>query len=114
MDGVVAADLTADLDEFVGDVFRCVIYEGQRRWARVYLRGLMLPGLKRKSVQPMAAALGVPEQHLGHFVGVAAWHWQEGTARPARRAARALTATAWILDHPPFLPTRRPIPRATT
>lgn len=103
MDGVVVADLSADLDEFVGDVFRYLIYGGQRRWARVYLRGLMLPGLKRKSVQPMAAALGVPEQNLGHFVGVAAWDWQEVTARLAARAIKILTPTAWILDDHPFL-----------
>ena len=77
IDGVVAAELTAGLDEFVGDVSRYVIYEGQRRWPRVYLRGLMLPGLKRKSAQPITAALGVSEQNLSHFVGVAAWDWQE-------------------------------------
>lgn len=103
MYGVVVADLSADLDEFVGDVFHYLIYGGQRRWARVYLRGLMLPGLKRKSVQPMAAALGVPEQNLGHFVGVAAWDWQEVTVRLAARAIKILTPTAWILDDHPFL-----------
>src|ERR1700730_10590065 len=97
MDGAVVADLSADLDEFVRDVFGYLIYGGQRRWARVYLRGLMLPGLKRKSVQPMVAALGVSEQNLGHFVGVAAWDWREVTARLAGRAVRVLTPTAWIL-----------------
>jgi hypothetical protein len=35
MDGVVTADLAADLDEFVRDVFRYLIYDGQRRWAQV-------------------------------------------------------------------------------
>jgi len=69
----------------VRDVFGYLIYDGQRRWAQVYLRGLMLPGLRRKSVQPMAAALGVPEQNLGHFAGVAGWDWHEVTARLAAR-----------------------------
>jgi len=32
VDGVVVADLSADLDEFVRDVFRYLIYGGQRRW----------------------------------------------------------------------------------
>jgi len=102
-DGAVVADLSADLDEFVRDVFRYLIYDGQRRWAQVYLRGLMLPGLKRKSVQPMAAALGVPEQNLGHFVGVAVWDWREVTARLAARAVKMLAPTAWVLDDHPFL-----------
>jgi SRSO17 transposase len=63
----------------------------------------MLPGLKRKSVQPMAAALGVPEQNLGHFAGVAAWDWHEVTARLAARAVALLAPTAWVLDDHPFL-----------
>ena len=43
--------------------------EAQRRWAPVYLKGLMLPG-ERKSVEPMAArvAPGSAEQ-LHHFIG---------------------------------------------
>jgi SRSO17 transposase len=63
----------------------------------------MLPGLRRKSVQPMAAALGVPEQNLGHFAGVSAWDWHEVTARLAKRAIKTLAPTSWVLDDHPFL-----------
>lgn len=97
------------LDAFVRDVFRYLIYDGQRRWAQVYLRGLMLPGLRRKSVQPMAAALGVPEQNLGHFAGVAGWDWHEVTARLAARAIKTLSPTSWVLDDHPFLRSGRHI-----
>jgi SRSO17 transposase len=47
--------------------------EAQRRWAPVYLKGLLLPG-ERKSVEPMAArvAPGSAEQ-LHHFVGGSPW-----------------------------------------
>ena len=43
--------------------------EAQRRWAPVYLKGLILPG-ERKSVEPLAArvAPGATEQ-LHHFIG---------------------------------------------
>ncbi|WP_420894776.1 transposase [Streptomyces noursei] len=53
----------------------------------------MLTGLKRKSVQPMAAALGVPEQNLGHFVGVSSWDAWEVTPRLAARTVRVLEPT---------------------
>src|SRR3954464_7639729 len=47
--------------------------EAQRRWAPVYLKGLILPG-ERKSVEPLAArvAPGSTEQ-LHHFIGGSPW-----------------------------------------
>src|SRR4051794_41910977 len=47
--------------------------EAQRRWASVYLKGLILPG-ERKSVEPLAArvAPGGTEQ-LHHFIGGSPW-----------------------------------------
>src|SRR4051812_33231649 len=47
--------------------------EAQRRWAPVYLKGLILPG-ERKSVEPLAArvAPGGTEQ-LHHFIGGSPW-----------------------------------------
>jgi SRSO17 transposase len=52
------------------EVFR---HKAQRRWAPVYLRGLLGPG-ERKSVQPMATRL-VPRDHeqLHHFVCASPW-----------------------------------------
>ncbi|WP_180989979.1 transposase [Streptomyces noursei] len=86
----MTAELSADLGEFVQDVFKYVALSSQKVWAGVYLRGLMLTGLKRTSVQPMAAALGVPEQSLGHFVGVSSWDWGEVTVRLASRTVRVV------------------------
>src|SRR5918997_4763661 len=47
--------------------------EAQRRWAPVYLKGLLLPG-ERKSVEPLAArvAPGSAEQ-LHHLIGGSPW-----------------------------------------
>ena len=45
----------------------------QRRWAPVYLQGLLGPG-ERKSVEPMAARVAPGEvQQLHHFVAASPW-----------------------------------------
>ncbi len=45
----------------------------QRRWAPLYLRGLLLPG-ERKSVEPMAARVAPGNlQQLHHFVSASPW-----------------------------------------
>jgi SRSO17 transposase len=48
-------------------------HKGRRRWAPVYLHGLLGPG-DRKSVQPMAARIA-PADHeqLHHFIATSAW-----------------------------------------
>jgi SRSO17 transposase len=95
-------DLHEALDEFTQDVFGYLAYQPQRSWAGTYLQGLMLTGLKRKSVQPMAMALGVPHQNLGHFVATSPWNYREVVWRLAARTIRVLQPTAWILDDHPF------------
>lgn len=48
-------------------------HKAQRRWAPVYLRGLLAPG-ERKSVEPMAARVAAGEkEQLHHFVATAKW-----------------------------------------
>jgi SRSO17 transposase len=48
-------------------------HKGRRRWAPLYLQGLLGPG-DRKSVQPMAARIA-PADHeqLHHFIATSAW-----------------------------------------
>ncbi len=68
MDGT-ARDLDAWLEPFL-DV---VGHKKRRTWAPLYLRGLLGPG-ERKSLQPMAARLGLPgHDQLHHFVASPAW-----------------------------------------
>src|SRR3954468_14359377 len=54
--------------------FRAVLGHRKRRvWAPAYLRGLLGPG-ERKSLQPMAAGLGLKgHDQLQHFVASPAW-----------------------------------------
>lgn len=97
--------LNNDLAEFAGDVFRYLVYQGQRDYGRMYLRGLMLDG-KRKSVEPMACRLGVPRQNLNHFVGQSNWDYTEVMRRIATRAVTTVAPTAWVVDDHPFRPLR--------
>lgn len=48
-------------------------HKAQRRWAPVYLRGLLGPG-ERKSVEPMASRVAPGDvQQLHHFVSTSVW-----------------------------------------
>jgi SRSO17 transposase len=60
-----AQELERSLEPFLEPLSR----EALRRWAPVYLKGLILPG-ERKSVEPLAARV-VPgdTQQLHHFIG---------------------------------------------
>src|SRR5919107_4902528 len=63
------AELGRWLEPFLGRWRR----KAQRRWAPVYLKGLILPG-ERKSVEPMAARVAPADvQQLHHFVSTSPW-----------------------------------------
>jgi SRSO17 transposase len=62
-------DLECWLEPFVAGLRRAE----QRRWAPVYLKGLILPG-ERKSIEPMAARVAPGEvQQLHHFLSTSPW-----------------------------------------
>src|ERR687893_2861065 len=66
-------DWREELDGWLGPVLAVLGHEKRRRWAPVYLRGLLGPG-ERKSLQPMAARLGLRgHDQLQHFVASPAW-----------------------------------------
>ena len=64
-----AGELERWLEPFLARLRR----KAQRRWAPVYLKGLLLPG-ERKSVAPMAARVAPGDtQQLHHFVSTSPW-----------------------------------------
>src|SRR3954449_4549938 len=64
-----AGELERWLEPFLARLRR----QAQRRWAPVYLKGLILPG-ERKSVEPMAARVAPADiQQLHHFVSTSPW-----------------------------------------
>ena len=67
------ADWREELDGWLGPFLATLGHAKRRRWAPVYLRGLLGPG-ERKSLQPMAARLGLRgHDQLHHFVASPAW-----------------------------------------
>jgi len=78
-------------------------YAKQRRWAQVYMRGLLLEG-RRKSCQPMAGRLpDGDEQSLQQFVNQSPWAWTTMRAAIAHKMTAALgPGGAWIVDDTGF------------
>lgn len=62
-----------DLDVWLTPFLAVLGRKTRRTWAPLYLRGLLGPG-ERKSLQPMAARLGLPgHDQLQHFIASPAW-----------------------------------------
>jgi SRSO17 transposase len=66
--------------------------------ATSYVQGLLMPG-QRKSIEPMAARLGVPSQRLQQFVADSPWDEQALWRGIRRRVLPHLEPVeAWIVD----------------
>src|SRR4051812_35724001 len=62
-----------DLDDWLAPFLEVMGRKTRRSWAPFYVRGLLGPG-ERKSLQPMAARLGLPgHDQLQHFIASTAW-----------------------------------------
>lgn len=89
------------LEAFAADVFASVARSDQRAKGEMYMRGLLLDG-RRKSMQPMAARLGVDHQGLQQFVTTSTWDTAAVRARLACRAVQAIGPVAWVVDDTGF------------
>ena len=70
---VVAVGGAGDLDAWLAPFLEVMGRKTRRTWAPLYLRGLLGPG-ERKSLQPMAARLGLSgHDQLQHFIASPAW-----------------------------------------
>ncbi len=70
---MAGTDWRAELDGWLGPFLAALGHGKRRRWAPVYLRGLIGPG-ERKSLQPMAARLGLEgHDQLHHLLTSTAW-----------------------------------------
>ena len=68
------AGVAGDLDAWLAPFLDVLGRKTRRTWAPLYLRGLLGPG-ERKSLQPMAARLGLSRHdQLHHFVASPAWN----------------------------------------
>ncbi|MDQ7907532.1 transposase [Phytohabitans sp. ZYX-F-186] len=89
------------LEAFAADVFTPLARSDQRVKGETYLRGLLLDG-RRKSMQPMAARLGVDHQGLQQFVTTSTWDTMAVRARLAERAVELIDPVAWVFDDTGF------------
>src|SRR3954469_16398801 len=89
--------LVAFAAEMLGGLAR----SDQRATGELYVRGLMLEG-KRKSMQPMAARLGVDHQRLQQFLTSSTWDHVEVRARLARWADEFIVPDAYVIDDTGF------------
>lgn len=87
-----------DFTSFVADLFDGLPRADQRRWARVYLEGLLsAPG--RKSIRHLAAAAGMPTAALSlqQFVNASPWDWRPVRSALRHWAERRTEAQAWTV-----------------
>ncbi|MCX4808823.1 transposase [Streptomyces sp. NBC_01214] len=96
--------MRGELEDFAAEVFEPFARNDQRRWGRVYLRGLLTDG-QRKSVEPMTARLGEDgnRQALAHFITTSPWDPAHVRARLAWRMEKAIQPTVLIFDDTGFL-----------
>jgi SRSO17 transposase len=89
------------LEAFAAEMLGGLARADQRAKGELYLRGLLLDG-KRKSMQPMAARLGVDHQQLQQFVTSSTWDHVEVRKRLAEWADRFIQPEAYVIDDSGF------------
>ena len=98
MEGGAAEGWEAELDVWLAPFLERLRRQAQRRWAPVYLKGLLLPG-ERKSVEPMAARIAPGDvQQLHHFVSTSPWATaplEDELVRAADRRSSAARTRCW-------------------
>ncbi|MCY1141466.1 transposase [Actinoplanes sp. Pm04-4] len=101
MDEGALARVRERLLEFGSEMFAGLPRVDQRETGVRYLRGLMLDG-RRKSMQPMAARLGVDHQQLQQFLTSSTWDAAVVRRRVATSAVQVVTPTVWVVDDTGF------------
>jgi SRSO17 transposase len=95
------ARVRQQLQDFAAGVFAGLPRVDQRETGVRYLRGLMLDG-QRKSMQPMAARLGVDHQQLQQFLTSSTWDVVGVRRRLASAAVDLVAPTVWVVDDTGF------------
>src|SRR3712207_9383696 len=92
----------SELDRWLAPFLEVLRHKKRRSWAPLYVRGLLGPG-ERKSLQPMAARLGLTgHEQLQHFVVSPAWDdgplWR-AVAGEAERVGGGSDGAAVVHEH---------------
>ena len=89
------------LEAFAAEMLGGLARSDQRAKGELYLRGLLTDG-KRKSIQPMAARLGVDHQQLQQFIASSTWDYLEVRKRVAKWAEGFINPEAYVIDDSGF------------
>ncbi|MCY0937365.1 transposase [Streptomyces sp. H34-S4] len=85
---------------FTERVFECLPRMDQRRWAQMYVEGLLsTPG--KKSVRRLAASVSdspTASQSLHQFVNASPWDWAPVRGELSRWTEQEMAPRAWLLD----------------
>jgi SRSO17 transposase len=89
------------LVEFTAQMLDVLPRRDQRAKGELYVRGLLTDGA-RKSMQPMAAGLGVDHQALQQFITSSTWGYEAVRRNVARWAADVIAPAAYVIDDTGF------------
>lgn len=102
MDARQLQALDRRLTDFLSTLTASMGRSERRRWAEVYVRGLLLDG-ERKSIEPLAARAGGDVQGLQQFISQSPWAAETVQQALNARMSAALAASAyWIVDETSF------------
>src|ERR671919_267312 len=94
---IEGCDRARDLDAWLAPFLAAMARKTRRTWAPLYLRGLLGPG-ERKSLQPMAAGLGLTgHDQLHRFISSPAWDDAPLWTALAREADRLVGGAEAVL-----------------
>ncbi len=100
-------DSSASFSRFTDELFRRLPRADQRRWAEVYVQGLLTtPG--KKTVRRMAAEVtdsSTAAQALHQFINASPWEWQPIQTELMRWVERQTRPESWVIA-PVVLPKR--------
>ncbi len=95
------AEVRPRLAEFTAGMLGGLARSDQRAAGELYVRGLLTDG-RRKSMQPMAARLGVDHQRLQQFITSSTWDYVAVRRNVARWFASAQPVDALVVDDTGF------------
>ena len=95
------AEVRPRLLDFAAGMLGGLARKDQRAAGELYVRGLLTDG-QRKSMQPMAARLGVDHQRLQQFITSSTWDYGEVRGNVARWFAAEQPVDALVIDDTGF------------
>src|SRR5713101_7979068 len=95
------AEVRPELVAFAAEMLGGLARKDQRAAGELYVRGLLTDG-RRKSMQPMAARLGVDHQRLQQFITSSTWDYVAVRRNVARWFAASWPVEALVVDDTGF------------